>query len=42
MPSWDELFDYGEKFAVERSITREGILQAIGRGGSRKPTPFRG
>lgn len=29
LPSWDELFDYGEKFAVERGITREDVLKAI-------------
>ena len=30
LPSWDELFDYGEKFAVERGITRDDVLKAIG------------
>ena len=29
LPSWDELFDYGEKFAVERGITREDVLKAV-------------
>jgi len=29
LPSWDELFDYGEKFASERGITREDVLKAI-------------
>ena len=29
LPSWDELFDYGEKFAVERGITRDDVLKAI-------------
>ena len=29
LPSWDELFNYGEKFAVERGITREDVLKAI-------------
>jgi len=29
LPSWDELFDYGEKFALERGITREDVLKAI-------------
>jgi AbrB family looped-hinge helix DNA binding protein len=29
LPSWDELFDYGQKFAVERGITREDVLKAI-------------
>jgi AbrB family looped-hinge helix DNA binding protein len=29
LPSWNELFDYGEKFALERDITREDVLNAI-------------
>ena len=29
LPSWDELFAYGEKFAAERGITREDVLRAI-------------
>ncbi len=29
LPSWDELFAYGEKFASEEGITREDILTAF-------------
>lgn len=29
LPSWEELFAYGEKFAEERRITREDILKAV-------------
>ena len=29
LPSWDDLFAYGEKFAAERDITREDVLKAI-------------
>ncbi|NVL93653.1 MAG: AbrB/MazE/SpoVT family DNA-binding domain-containing protein [Desulfobacterales bacterium] len=29
LPSWDELFAYGEKFAAEEGITREDVLTAI-------------
>ncbi len=29
LPSWDELFDYGEEFVLERNITREDVLNAI-------------
>ena len=29
LPSWNELFDYGEKFAIERGITRDDVLKAI-------------
>ena len=29
LPSWDELFDYGEKFALEKGITHEDVLKAI-------------
>jgi AbrB family looped-hinge helix DNA binding protein len=29
MPSWDDLFKYGEKFAIERGITQEDVLKAI-------------
>ena len=29
LPSWDELFEYGEKFAIERGITPEDVLKAI-------------
>ncbi len=29
LPSWEELFTYGERFAEEKGITREDILKAI-------------
>ena len=29
LPSWDELFAHGEKFAAEEGITREDVLTAI-------------
>lgn len=29
LPSWDELFAHGEKFAAEEGITREDILTAV-------------
>jgi AbrB family looped-hinge helix DNA binding protein len=29
LPSWDELFAYGLKFAAEEDITREGILTTL-------------
>ena len=29
LPSWEELFAYGEKLAREKGITREDVLKAI-------------
>jgi len=29
VPSWDELFAYGEKISVEKGITTDDILEAI-------------
>jgi len=29
LPSWVELFAYGEKFVEEEGITREDILKAV-------------
>lgn len=29
LPNWDQLFAYGEKFANEKGMTREGVLRAV-------------
>jgi AbrB family looped-hinge helix DNA binding protein len=29
LPTWDELFAYGEKYAAEKEITQEDVLRAI-------------